>query len=257
MTGIGEEGEVTMSETRVAVVSGGASGIGRATAARFLAAGMAVVLLDRDEEAGAVACEALGGEVSFRACDVTDEAQVAAAIDAAVAQHGRLDVAVNSAGVPGSATQAVFADYATSEFDRILGVNLRGVFLCLKHELRVMQPHVGAAIVNLSSIYGLVGRGLSPAYVSAKHGVIGLTRTAALDYAAAGIRVNAVCPGVVETPIIGGMSPDARQVSLGRHPLGRFGQADEVAALIAWLCSDEASFVTGAAIPVDGGFVAQ
>ncbi len=247
------------SEARVAVITGGASGIGRATAARFLAEGGTVVLLDRNASEGDSTARALAGQgdVSFRECDVTDEAQVAAAMDSVVQQHGRLDVAVNSAGVPSAATQAVFADYATSEFDRILGVNLRGVFVCMKHELRLMVPHSGASIVNLSSIYGLVGRRMSPAYTAAKHGVIGLTRTAALDYAAAGIRVNAVCPGVVETPILSAMTPEAREANLARHPLGRFGRAEEVAATIAWLCSDDGSFVTGTAIPVDGGFVAQ
>jgi NAD(P)-dependent dehydrogenase (short-subunit alcohol dehydrogenase family) len=194
--------------------------------------------------------------------DVADARAVEALVAAALARYGRLDCAFNNAGIQGELMNTV--ECSEANFDRIVGVNLKGVWLCMKSELACMLAQGGGVIVNNSSNFGLVGSPGMPAYSAAKHGVIGLTKTAALEYAQRGIRVNAVCPGPVQTPLVDAIL--ARQPELAdqilaaikaREPVGRMGRAEEIARAVVWLCSDEASFVTGAALPVDGGFVAQ
>ncbi len=191
-------------------------------------------------------------------CDVSDEAQIAAMIEHTVATFGRLDMAFNNAGIAGHTGDP--ADEAAERFDRVHAVNLRGVWTCMKHELVHMRTQGHGAIVNCSSLGGLVGVGGGGTYSATKHAIIGLTKSAAIDYAARGIRINAVCPGVIQTPMNTELStshPDAMAAVLRDQPIGRLGRADEVAAAVLWLCSPAASFVLGVALPVDGGFVAH
>jgi len=256
--------ECRTSERRAALVTGGGSGIGRASALALVNRGLAVVVTDADLEAakGTLrAVESLGGEGSALEVDVTDEEQVEAAVADAVDRFGRLDAAVNSAGVQGDL--AALTDCTTDNWQRTLAVNLTGTFLCLRAEIRAMlASDRGGAVVNLASNFGLVGKERIPAYVASKHGVVGLTKSAALDYARHGIRVNAVCPGPIDTPLLRKIAEDAGEQGAAMRreveqsvPMGRVGKSDEVASAISWLCSDEAVFVTGTAFPVDGGFV--
>jgi NAD(P)-dependent dehydrogenase (short-subunit alcohol dehydrogenase family) len=242
---------------KVALVTGAGSGIGRATALAFAGAGAQVVAADVATEGGEATVALIrtaGGEATFIRADVARADEVLALVSGTVARYGRLDYAHNNAGIFG-ARVAIFIDYPDEAFDEVIAVNLRGIWLCMKAELRQMLAQGAGAIVNTSSVYGLVGGGTSAAYVASKHGVVGLTKAAALQHAAAGIRVNAVCPGVIDTPMVS--SPAALVDSARVYPLGRVGTPDEVAQLVVWLCSDAAAFVTGAAIPVDGGYVAQ
>ncbi len=245
---------------KVALVTGAGSGIGRASALTFAAAGARVVVCDVAADAGEASVQmiqAAGGEAAFIPADVSVSDQVAALIGHITERYGRLDYAHNNAGIePGGGT---FIDYPEAAWDRLMGINLKGVWLCMKYEITQMLMQGGGAIVNTSSIFGLVGGG-SVAYVASKHGVVGLTKTAAVQYATAGIRVNAVCPGFIETPMLeralsGG--PEARTALVARHPIGRLGTPEEVAEVVVWLCSDAASFVTGQTLGVDGGYVAQ
>jgi NAD(P)-dependent dehydrogenase (short-subunit alcohol dehydrogenase family) len=250
---------------KVALVTGGAAGIGRATAKTFAAEGAKVVVSDVNEEGGAETVrmiEKAGGTALFVAADVAKKADVSDLIAKTVAAYGRLDCAVNNAGIEGKI--APFAAQSEENFDAIIGVNLKGTFLCLQAEITAMLETGGGTIVNLSSIAGLIGfSGLSP-YVASKHGVIGLTKNAALEYATSGIRVNAVCPGGVDTRMLDSL---AEQVTSGAqsstdmmaplHPMGRIGTPQEIADLIVWLASPRAGFITGTAIPIDGGYVAQ
>jgi NAD(P)-dependent dehydrogenase (short-subunit alcohol dehydrogenase family) len=191
-------------------------------------------------------------------CDVSDEDHVAALVDRTVSEFGRLDMAFNNAGIMPPQTDA--ADEAAEQFDRVTAINLRGVWACMKHELRQMRAQGNGAIVNCSSLGGLVGNPGRAAYHATKHGVLGLTKSAALEYAPRGIRVNAVCPGTIETPMLaamiakGELTVDDAQTG---QPIGRLGQGDEIAAAILWLCSPGASFVVGVALPVDGGYTAR
>lgn len=191
-------------------------------------------------------------------CDVADEAQVAAMIDLAIARYGRLDMAFNNAGIQVPPSDA--ADEPLENFERVTGVNQRGVWACMKHELRVMRAQGSGAIVNCSSLGGLVGLPQRAAYHGTKHAVIGMTRSAAVEYAPRGIRINAVCPGTIDTPMVQDMlagQPEAMAEIMKEQPIGRLGHSDEIAAAVLWLCSPAASFVIGAALPVDGGFTAH
>ena len=242
-------------------VTGAAGGIGAATCVRFAREGGGVVAVDRDAGplAGLVArIEADGGQAIAVEADVTDEAAIVHAIAEGAARFGRIDAAFNNAGVELEATPTALADPAV--FARTLDVNVTGVFLCLKHQIAHMLGHGSGAIVNTASVAGLVGVPGLPGYTASKHAVLGLTRTSAVEYAKAGIRVNAVCPGVIRTAMTERAIADAPERA-GRlaalHPMGRIGQPEEVAAAALWLCSDEASFVTGQALAIDGGLTAR
>lgn len=246
---------------KVALVTGGASGMGLATARRFAEAGAAVVIADVDAASARSASTALataGHRVIGVTCDVADEDQVAAMIDRTVSEYGRLDMAFNNAGIMPPPTDA--ADEPAEQFDLVQTVNLRGVWACMKHELRVMREQGGGAIVNCSSLGGLVGNPGRAAYHATKHGVLGLTKSVALEYASRGVQVNAVCPGTIETPMVaqmiaGGELDHADAVT--STPAGRLGTADDIADAVLWLCSPAASFVHGVALPVDGGYTAR
>jgi NAD(P)-dependent dehydrogenase (short-subunit alcohol dehydrogenase family) len=245
-------------ENQVALVTGAASGMGLATAKAFAEAGASVALADWNEEAvRAVTAElvAAGHKAIAIRCDVADEAQVAAMVELTVAAFGRLDAAFNNAGVQSPIAETADADGA--EFDRVTAINLRGVWSCMKYELIQMRKQGSGAIVNCSSLGGLVGVAGRATYHAAKHGVLGLTKSAALEYAARGIRINAVCPGIIETPMVSGMlekEPEAMDLLMKDQPIGRLGRAEEVSAAVLWLSSPAASFVIGHGLVVDGGY---
>ena len=247
---------------RVAIVTGASSGIGRATALAFARSAVRVVLADVSVAAGEKAAAEIGNETgiptSFVGCDVSNPGEVERMVRHAVEQFGRLDYAFNNAGVEG--LQAPTAECSEDNWDRTIGINLKGTWLCMKYEIRQMLEQGGGAIVNCSSIAGLVGFPSIPAYAASKHGVIGLTKTAALEYAKRNIRVNAVCPGVIHTPMVDrfvGGNREAMQALAAGEPVGRLGEPAEVADAVVHLCSSRASFVTGIAMPVDGGWVAR
>lgn len=247
---------------RVALVTGAGAGIGLAAAKAFAEAGAAVVLADRDEEAIGKAVEGLrsaGHNASGVVCDVTDKAQVIAMVEQAVSTYGRLDVAFNNAGI--NTGGASLLDTSDDVFEHIINVNLRGVWNCMKAELRQMVAQGSGAIVNCSSIGGMVGSKGRSAYAASKHAVIGLTQSAALEYVTQGIRINAVCPGMTDTPMTVTVSknydPDHVKALLARAPIGRFAAPEEIAAAVVWLCSPAASYMVGHALVVDGGVVAQ
>lgn len=239
---------------KVAIITGASRGIGAAAVRTFAVAGATVVLAARDEHALAAVAEdisASGGQALAVPTDVGDPASVERLVAQTLDACGRLDAAFNNAG--DGHMPAPLADVAVDDFDRAVRVNLRGVFLCMKYEIPAMLESGGGAIVNMSSTAGLNGvRGIT-GYVAAKHGIIGLTKVAALDYAARNIRVNAVAPGPIRTDRISRLSEEAREPIVRAVPMGRIGRPEEVGALAAWLCSDQAGFITGATIPIDGG----
>jgi NAD(P)-dependent dehydrogenase (short-subunit alcohol dehydrogenase family) len=243
---------------QVALVTGAGSGIGLATAKAFAQAGAAVVMADRDAaglEAAVEAVTAAGRRAIGVVCDVSDEAEAKAMVGRAVAAFGRLDMAYNNAGILGPMCD--MTEETADGFDAVNAVNLRGVWACMKHELLQMRSQGGGAIVNCSSLGGLVGLPGRAAYHGSKHGVIGLTKCAALDNATRNIRVNAICPGCIDTPMGEAIDPAAMTAFLKDQPIGRMGRPEEVAAAVLWLCSPAASFIVGVALPVDGGFVAH
>jgi NAD(P)-dependent dehydrogenase (short-subunit alcohol dehydrogenase family) len=245
-------------DNKVALVTGAGSGLGLATAKAFAESGASVVLADTNEEAAWSAA----GELSARGhkalaikCDVADDAQVEAMVEQTVAAFGRLDAAYNNAGVQNVIAEA--AEATREDFDRVIGVNLRGAWSCMKFELRQMLKQGSGAIVNCSSIGGLVGGAKRGTYQASKHGVLGLTKSAALDYAARGIRINAVCPGIIHTAMLDKMmktQADALNAMLKDVPIGRLGRPEEIANAVLWLCSPAASFMVGHALAVDGGY---
>ena len=245
---------------KVALVTGGSSGIGRATAVAFAREGAKVAIADVNVKEGDETLETIvdaGGEAIFVKADVSRAADVKALVESVVKQYGRLDCAFNNAGVDN--LHFPVGDLAEEEWDRVIGINLKGTMLCMRYEIPQMLTHGGGAIVNTSSVAGLIGSPKSPAYVSSKFGVVGLTKSAALDYANKGIRINAVCPGVTRTAIFEAYlkeTPDAAAQISTQSPMGRVAEPEEIAAAVIWLSSDEASFVTGQALAVDGGWAA-
>lgn len=247
---------------KVAFVTGAASGIGRATALAFAHEGASVVVADVSEQGNqetARMIEEKGGRAIAVKCDVTRTEDVKVALEKTIEAFGRLDFAFNNAGIePRNA--APTAEYEEEEWNRIIDINLRGVFLCMKHEIPLILKQGRGAIVNTSSGAGIIGIKGSPAYTAAKHGVIGLTKAAALDYASQNIRVNAVCPGYIDTPMMGrftGGTDEGRAKVIAEEPVGRMGKPEEIAAAVIWLCSDAAAFVVGHAMVIDGGQTVQ
>lgn len=247
-------------EGKTALVTGGAAGIGRAAVLAFAREGARVVVADVDTPRGKETVEmvkAEGGEALFLHVDVSNPEDVRKMVEETVDTYGGLDCAFNNAGIEGE--QAPVAEVSEENWDRVIDINLKGVWLCMKEQIPAMLDRGGGAIVNMSSVAGRVGFENLPAYVASKHGVIGLTKTAAVEYATQNIRVNAVCPGVIHTEMIDrttGGDPDTLEAYAKMAPIQRMGQPEEVADAVVWLCSQEASFVTGDAITMDGGFTA-
>jgi NAD(P)-dependent dehydrogenase (short-subunit alcohol dehydrogenase family) len=243
---------------KVVLVTGGNAGIGRAAALEFANQGAQVVVSGRREKEGRDVIdelEALGGEAIFVKTDVSKEREVKAMIERTLATFGRLDCAFNNAGIVQAPTP--LPDQTEETYDQIMDINVKGVWLSLKHEIPAMLKTGGGAIVNNSSVGGLVGFATAPVYVASKHAVIGLTKSVALEYATQHVRVNAVAPGTIETRMFRDFAPEVRQMLESAHPMGRIGQPEEIASTVVWLCSDGASFVTGQTVPIDGGYTAQ
>lgn len=249
-------------KNKIAVVTGAATGIGRATAIVFARDGAKVAIVDINEKELKETAEQIkqqGGEVLSLVADISKEDDIQKMIQKTVDTFGKLDIACNNAGIGGDS--AATGDYSTEGWDKVLNINLRGQFLCMKYEIEAMLKNHSGSIVNISSILGHVGFAQAPAYVAAKHGLLGLTKTAALEYAEQGIRVNAVCPGFIETPLLekAGITTDEenKQYIISLHPAGRLGKAEEVAEAIVWIASEKASFVMGHPLLVDGGYIAR
>lgn len=249
-------------ENKVVLITGAAQGIGFATAKAFAEAGASVALADRDEDLVNKAADQLmaeGYKTLAIVCDVSDDAQVKAMVDKTVATFGTLDAAYNNAGIQNVLADA--ADQTMADFDRVTGVNLRGVWSCMKYELQQMRKQRNGAIVNCSSIGGILGGAQRGTYHAAKHGVIGLTKSAALEYASKGIRINSICPGLIHTPMadkmIAGGQQDALDKMLEAVPVGRLGRPEEIAGAVVFLCSDAASLIVGHTLVVDGGYSIQ
>lgn len=248
-------------ENKVALVTGAASGLGLATAMAFAESGASVVLADWNQKAVRAAAEELsakGHKTLAIQCDVSDDAQVEAMVEKTVATFGQLDAAYNNAGIQNLLAET--ADQTPEDYDRVMGVNLRGVWSSMKFELKQMRKQGSGAIVNCSSLGGLLGGAERGIYHAAKHGVLGFTKSAALEYAARGIRINAICPGMIHTPMTDQMiaagQGEALQAMLKNHvPMGRQGRPEEIADAVLWLCSSAASYITGQSISVDGGYV--
>ena len=253
-------GHQTRFEGETAIVTGGGSGIGRETSLAFAEQGASVVVTDVDEEGGEETAELIaddGGEATFLEVDVTDDEDVEAMVETAVDTYGGLDIAFNNAGIGG--TFDATDEISEERWGLVIDVNLTGIWRCMRHEIPAMND--GGAIVNTASILGKVGTAATPAYTASKHGVVGLTKVAALDCAERDIRVNAVCPGYIETQMLedAGVTSDEQMLSevIELHPMGRLGTAREIADAVTWLASDEASFATGEALAIDGGYLSQ
>jgi NAD(P)-dependent dehydrogenase (short-subunit alcohol dehydrogenase family) len=251
---------MTDFQGKIAIVTGAASGIGRTAAQLFAQQGARVVVSDVVKEGGhetVAAIKEAGGEAIFVRADVADPADCKALVQRTMDEYNRLDFAFNNAGIAGE--QNPTADYSIEGWQQLIDVNLSGVFYCLKYEIPALLETHGGAIVNMASILGQVAFAGSPAYVTSKHGVIGLTQNAAVEYGSQGIRVNAIGPGFIRTPMISDFEeqPEIMQQLVALHPIGRLGTPEEVAELVIWLCSEKASFVTGAYYPVDGGYLAR
>jgi NAD(P)-dependent dehydrogenase (short-subunit alcohol dehydrogenase family) len=249
-----------MLKDKVALITGGSSGIGRAVALAWAREGARVVVSDTNCDGGeqtVAQVRGLGGEVLFVAADVSQPQDCEALVQRAVEKFGRLDIACNNAGIGGP--QAPTADYPLDGWAQVIGINLSGVFYGMKYQLPAMLKNGGGAIVNMASILGAVGFAGAPAYTAAKHGVVGLTQAAALEYSAQGVRINAVGPGFIHTPMISALEENqaVNGMLVAAHPIGRLGRAEEVAELVLWLASSKASFVTGSYYPVDGGYLAR
>ncbi|MCH7841851.1 MAG: SDR family oxidoreductase [Chloroflexi bacterium] len=248
---------------KTALVTGGGSGIGRATSLAYAQEGARVVVADVNVEGGEETVQLIkeaGGEAILVHADVAKPEDTQAMVAQAVEAFGSLDCAFNNAGISGGTDRRLTADYLEEDWDRVVGINLKGVWLCMKAEIPQMLKQGGGAIVNTASVAGLVAITGTVAYIAAKHGVTGLTKAAALEYAKSGIRVNAVCPGYIQTPMVQGIfveNEGFEERVASRHPIGRLGEPSEIAAAVIWLSSDAASFVTGHNMPVDGGYVAQ
>lgn len=244
---------------KVALVTGGASGIGEACVLTFARGGARVLIADLNETLGeqtVAAAHQAGGDARFVRTDVADPASVQQMVDAAVQAFGRLDIAVNNAGIGGQAVPT--GEYSLESWQQVINVNLNGVFYCMRYEIPAMLTNGSGVIINIASILGSVGFATAPAYVAAKHGVVGLTKAAALEYSRQGLRINSVGPGFIKTPLLAANLDEQTQTYLsGLHATGRMGESQEVADLVAYLCSEQASFLTGGYYLVDGGYTAQ
>ena len=251
---------MTLFDGKVAIVTGGGSGIGEAACHLYAREGAKVVVSDLNEKRGnevAQAIQKMKGDAIFVRADVSKPDDCQAMVDATLEKYGRLDIAFNNAGIGGETN--LTADYSIAGWQKVIAVNLSSVFYCMKYEIPAMLKTGGGAIVNMASILGQVGFENSPAYVAAKHGVVGLTKNAALEYSKQGIQINSVGPGFIRTPLISGLEQDeqVRNHLISLHPIGRLGESEEVAELVIWLSSEKASFVMGAYYPIDGGYLAR
>ncbi len=245
-------------KNKVAIITGGASGIGEATAILFASEGASVIVSDIQEEKGKAVVEKIkgsGGKAAFFKADVSVAEENEALVDFAVETYGKLDVAVNNAGIGGEANK--IAEMSLEGWHKVISVNLNSLFYGMKYQIAAMQKNGGGSIVNISSILGKVGFMGSAGYVAAKHGAIGITKTAALEYSSENIRINAVGPAFIDTPLLDQLDEELKQQLVAMHPIGRFGISEEVAELILWLGSDKSSFATGAYYPIDGGYLAR
>jgi NAD(P)-dependent dehydrogenase (short-subunit alcohol dehydrogenase family) len=246
-------------ENKVALITGGSFGIGKATAIAFAREGAKVVVVDWVEDSETVdQIKNEGGDCIFIKGDMSSEEDIKNMVDKTISHYGRLDYAFNNAGVEGLTAPVI--DCTNENWDKVIGINLKGVWWCMKYQLPHLVQNGGGAIVNNASIAGLVGFPGIPAYVASKHGLIGLTKNAALEYAKSGVRINVVCPGVIKTPMIDRFTGKDKEVEKqfeSAEPIGRLGEPEEVADAVLWLCSERSSFVTGHALAVDGGWVAQ
>jgi len=245
-------------KNKTVIITGAASGIGKATAELFAKQGAQVVLSDIQEEAGKATTESIvaaGGKAIFFKTDVSKPEEMEALVNFALKTYGKLDVAVNNAGIGGELNP--IADMSIEGWQKVIGINLNSLFYGMKYQIKAMLKNGSGSIVNISSILGSVGFAGSAGYTAAKHGAVGLTQAAALEYSAQGIRVNAVGPGFIETPLLDALDAEMKKQLVALHPIGRLGKSEEVAELIYWLSSDKSSFVTGSYYPIDGGYLAR